>query len=329
MSEHERADHAGPDRPADPRAAARIALTIDGRAVTVPEGTTILAACAPSATIPDALLSSRRCSRSTSAASASSRSRARACWCRPARARSRPAWSCTPTPSGSGTAASWCSSCSRRRSTCRPRRSPAVPRALRREPERYGPPAPPDRRPRRACARATTTRRTAPTAATVRAAGQDRQRPLRPRLRQVHPLLQVRRGVRRPMHQNTFAIAVAGRGFDARISTEFAVPLPDSACVYCGNCIAVCPTGALMFESRARAARGGQLGRVAADARPTRSARTAASAARSRCTCRTTRSSRSTSPLDHTITHGNLCIKGRFGFQHVQAQPADTRSEPE
>ncbi|MGH3140591.1 MAG: 2Fe-2S iron-sulfur cluster-binding protein, partial [Gaiellales bacterium] len=49
--------------------------------------------------------------------------------------------------------------------------------------------------------------------------------------------------------QNTFAIAVAGRGFDARIATEFAVPLPDSACVYCGNCIAVCPTGALMFRS--------------------------------------------------------------------------------
>ena len=49
--------------------------------------------------------------------------------------------------------------------------------------------------------------------------------------------------------QNTFAIAVAGRGFDARISTEFDVPLPESACVYCGNCIGVCPTGALMFKS--------------------------------------------------------------------------------
>ena len=50
-------------------------------------------------------------------------------------------------------------------------------------------------------------------------------------------------------YQNTFAITVAGRGFDARISTEYANPLPDSACVYCGNCIAVCPTGALMFAS--------------------------------------------------------------------------------
>ena len=50
-------------------------------------------------------------------------------------------------------------------------------------------------------------------------------------------------------YQNTFAITVAGRGFDARISTEYANPLPESACVYCGNCIAVCPTGALMFRS--------------------------------------------------------------------------------
>ena len=45
--------------------------------------------------------------------------------------------------------------------------------------------------------------------------------------------------------QFTFAISAAGRGFDARIATEYDVALPDSACVYCGNCIGVCPTGAL------------------------------------------------------------------------------------
>jgi predicted molibdopterin-dependent oxidoreductase YjgC len=28
-----------------------------------------------------------------------------------------------------------------------------------------------------------------------------------------------------------------------------------------------------------------------------------------------------TSPPDNPITHGNLCIKGRFGFQHVQNRP--------
>src|SRR5216683_4728782 len=31
--------------------------------------------------------------------------------------------------------------------------------------------------------------------------------------------------------QNTFALGVAGRGFDAHISTEFTTPLPESACV--------------------------------------------------------------------------------------------------
>jgi predicted molibdopterin-dependent oxidoreductase YjgC len=27
-----------------------------------------------------------------------------------------------------------------------------------------------------------------------------------------------------------------------------------------------------------------------------------------------------TSPLDHSVTHGNLCVKGRFGFQFVQSR---------
>ena len=53
---------------------------------------------------------------------------------------------------------------------------------------------------------------------------------------------------------------VAGRGFEARISTEYDVPLPDSACVYCGNCIAVCPTGALMFKLEHDMRAGGRLG---------------------------------------------------------------------
>ena len=49
--------------------------------------------------------------------------------------------------------------------------------------------------------------------------------------------------------QNSFVIEIAGRGFDSRVSTEHDLPLPESACVYCGNCIQVCPTGALMFKS--------------------------------------------------------------------------------
>jgi predicted molibdopterin-dependent oxidoreductase YjgC len=60
--------------------------------------------------------------------------------------------------------------------------------------------------------------------------------------------------------QNTFAIAVAGRGFDARISTEFDVGLPDSACVYCGNCIGGVPDRRADVQERARHAAGRLLG---------------------------------------------------------------------
>ena len=123
-------------------------------------------------------------------------------------------------------------------------------------------------------------------------------------------------------YQNTYALTVAGRGFDARISTEFAVKLPESACVYCGNCIAVCPTGALMFKSE-------------------HDHRDAGTWDESRQTVTTTvcpycgvgctlelhvqdnEIVKVTSPLDHDVTRGNLCIKGRFGWRYVQNRPAN------
>jgi len=45
--------------------------------------------------------------------------------------------------------------------------------------------------------------------------------------------------------QWTFAITKAGRGFDSRIATFFDKPIPETTCVYCGNCVQACPTGAL------------------------------------------------------------------------------------
>jgi predicted molibdopterin-dependent oxidoreductase YjgC len=32
---------------------------------------------------------------------------------------------------------------------------------------------------------------------------------------------------------------------------------------------------------------------------------------------------RVTSPLDHDVTSGHLCIKGRFGWQFVQNRPKE------
>ena len=120
-------------------------------------------------------------------------------------------------------------------------------------------------------------------------------------------------------HQNTFAIHVAGRGFDARISTELDQPLPESACVYCGNCIGVCPTGALMAKPEYDMRAAGTWDE---------SAQTVTSTICPYCGVgcslelhvQDNTIVKVTSPNDHDVTRGNLCIKGRFGFQHVQAR---------
>ncbi len=119
-------------------------------------------------------------------------------------------------------------------------------------------------------------------------------------------------------HQNTFAIAVAGRGFAARISTEFDAALPDSACVYCGNCIAVCPTGALVGKVQFDL-------RLAGEWAPEHQEVTRSVCAYCGVGCNlevTTQDGRIVevaSPADHDVTLGNLCIKGRFGWQFVYA----------
>lgn len=116
--------------------------------------------------------------------------------------------------------------------------------------------------------------------------------------------------------QNTFAIAVAGRGFAARISTEFAVELPDSACVYCGNCIAVCPTGALMFKSEYDMREAGTWNESKQKATDTICPYCGVG-----CTLtlhvQDNEIVKVTSPFDQTVTRGNLCIKGRFGWKFV------------
>jgi len=117
--------------------------------------------------------------------------------------------------------------------------------------------------------------------------------------------------------QNTFAIALAGRGFEARIATEHDGTLPDSACVYCGNCVGVCPTGALAFrvEHELRAAgRWDESKQTVTD--------TICPYCGVGCTLslrvQDNRIVRVTSPSDSSVTAGHLCVKGRFGFTFLQ-----------
>jgi predicted molibdopterin-dependent oxidoreductase YjgC len=117
--------------------------------------------------------------------------------------------------------------------------------------------------------------------------------------------------------QNTFAIAVAGRGFSAGISTEFDVPLPDSACVYCGNCIGVCPTGALMFTTEHEMRENGTWDEPAQTQTDT-----ICSYCGVGCTLtlhvQDNHIVKVTSPIENDVTAGHLCVKGRFGGVYVQ-----------
>jgi NADH dehydrogenase/NADH:ubiquinone oxidoreductase subunit G len=45
--------------------------------------------------------------------------------------------------------------------------------------------------------------------------------------------------------QFTYAINFSGRGFATQINTFYEKPMPLTTCVFCGQCVGVCPTGAL------------------------------------------------------------------------------------
>jgi len=45
--------------------------------------------------------------------------------------------------------------------------------------------------------------------------------------------------------QYTFALSFDGRGYATAIGTFFDKPMPETTCVFCGQCVGVCPTNAL------------------------------------------------------------------------------------
>ena len=295
-----------------------VELEIDGETVRVPEGTTILDACRargdeiPTLCYGETLTPVNAC-RVCVVEVEGSRVLVPSC----AR-KVEDGMVVRPTPSACATAARWCSSSSRRPSTCRPR-----PDAERwsedygARPERYGPPAPPAAAGERDHAQAghhhAGDGQTAATVAQPVKIDNDLY------VRDYSKCILCYKCVEAcgTDWQNTFAIAVAGRGFDARIATEFATPLPDSACVYCGNCIAVCPTGALMFKSEYDMREAGTWDEAAQTV-----TETICSYCGVGCSLelhvQDNEIVKVTSPLDHSVTHGNLCVKGRFGYQYVQ-----------
>lgn len=107
-------------------------------------------------------------------------------------------------------------------------------------------------------------------------------------------------------------IDVALRGSDSCISTFNGANLKDSNCVFCGECVSVCPTGALTFKQARFKGRPWELRKV-----------------QTTCTycgvgCQMELNVKDNEIVKVTSSHeipgpnvGNLCIKGRFGYDWI------------
>ena len=111
------------------------------------------------------------------------------------------------------------------------------------------------------------------------------------------------------------ALTFKERASQVEVTTAFDIPLNDSTCELCGQCISTCPTGAL-YE---RAAKGKGQGK---------------DFVRTRTTCgycgvgcqidlnvnpKINEIVRVTSPVGVIPNDGNLCVKGRFGMEFVSS----------
>ncbi len=119
--------------------------------------------------------------------------------------------------------------------------------------------------------------------------------------------------------QNTFAITVAGRGFNAHIDAGFGRDMKDSDCVFCGNCVAVCPTGALIDRTEYTLRQSGEWNDEQITVTDTICSYCGVGCDLSLHVL-DNKVVKVTSPMDHPVTHGMLCVKGRYGYQFVQIE---------
>ncbi|MCL6449787.1 MAG: formate dehydrogenase subunit alpha [Acetobacteraceae bacterium] len=112
--------------------------------------------------------------------------------------------------------------------------------------------------------------------------------------------------------QGRSAVDFAFRGFATRVTTAFDVPLEESPCLFCGNCAAVCPVGALMPRAFVGKGRAWEQTRV----------RTICPYCGVGCSLYLhVRDNRfiGASPAPGPANEGLLCVKGRFGLDFLSS----------
>ena len=119
--------------------------------------------------------------------------------------------------------------------------------------------------------------------------------------------------------QLTYAIEPGERGFHVRISTHEYEGIMDTTCVYCGNCVQVCPSGALKSRAQWELEKQGIV-------KDDRVVQTTCSFCGVGCGLevhvRGGQITHAMSPDDHPVNQGWLCVKGRFGWDYARATTA-------
>ncbi len=116
------------------------------------------------------------------------------------------------------------------------------------------------------------------------------------------------------------AVDQTQRGFDTKLAAAFDRNLQQTPCVFCGNCVSVCPVGALTEKSGRFEGRAWELNKVP----------TICSYCGVGCTLmlntKDNRVVKVTSERELGINNGWMCVKGRFGFDYIHSP--DRLTEP-
>ncbi|MCA9502478.1 MAG: formate dehydrogenase subunit alpha [Myxococcales bacterium] len=109
--------------------------------------------------------------------------------------------------------------------------------------------------------------------------------------------------------QGTFALTIAGRGFDSHVSPSAEEAFLDSECVSCGACVKACPTATLVEKS------------VALHGQPEHSVRTTCAYCGVGCSfdaqMKGDRVVRMVPAKDGGANEGHSCVKGRFAWGYA------------